>query len=136
MFAIYTFIISLLGIIALLALKSWELERGRTTFSQLRVKADDMLRQLSERLYRTCAWINRDNLRSMFRLFVSIMKSWYGQAAGLVKGKQLRIVGLVKGRGIIKKNGRTSSFLRRIEVYRRKADERNDFINKEKIDSL
>ncbi len=116
MVLVYTFFASLFGIIILLSLKTWELQRGAKPFSVLRYRLDILMRRQAEDFKSYGKYISWTTARLVLAFLVAkttdiltiIWKKW----------NESKLFMLIKGKIIPRATGPVSAFLKDVAEFK------------------
>lgn len=112
----YTFFLSLLGIIILLSLKSWELRRGAKPFSVLRYRLDILMRRKTEDFKSFSRYISWATVRLTLAFLVAKIVDVFNLI--WTKWTNSSLFKLVKGKVLPRATGPVSAFLKDVADFK------------------
>lgn len=125
MFAIVAFIFALIGIIALLYFKNWEIARGRMVFVDFRKKADtfviESITSFKSRLPRASKQILKHVINNIIYYTSTILLKF----VKWLEKKLVRFSNMIKGRVEIQNRGEASMYLQNVSAHKNNLKENN-----------
>ena len=112
----YVFLASLIGLVILLTLKSWELRRGAKPFSVLRYRLDILMRRKTDNLKEYAKYISWTTFRLALAFLVAKTTDVF--SFFWKKWTDSRIFKLIKGNVIPKATGPVSAFLKDVADFK------------------
>ncbi|MBU3968750.1 hypothetical protein KJ991_00865 [Patescibacteria group bacterium] len=138
MFSYIIFIISLLGLALLFSIRIFEFQKGRVIISE-NIK-DNLERKTRKHLSVLCFCTSHFNRHNIIRLSffiyeeikVFVVKIFHS-IIGKIKNSDFKIVKVIMGKKILKRDGDVSSFLNDIADFKRENGLNNQKIDKEDL---
>ncbi|MFA6338826.1 MAG: hypothetical protein WCW87_02095 [Candidatus Paceibacterota bacterium] len=117
--ALVLFVGSFLFLVTMLNLKLIELNHGRHfIFSQIRHTADALVHEKRIVFKKTISHINLQNIISLFLPIILLGFKKLGQIRIFLYNRFEKVISFMKGRDIIKSNGRASDFLQNMTDHK------------------
>ncbi|MBT3282739.1 hypothetical protein HON59_00695 [bacterium] len=122
MTSIFSFGISFIAIVGMIAIKNWEIKRGVTLLRDARFKADKAVASWST-FVKSHIPTKGKHLSKEITHHTAYHVSH--AALGVVKfaeGKLVRIINFIKGKGVVRKDRNTSHYMKNVSEYERHPD--------------
>jgi uncharacterized membrane protein YidH (DUF202 family) len=117
-----TFISASVGIAVLVLLKHFEMKAGRTFFHSIRFKADTFIARTGLLIHRHVPTIGKKISKHVAHHTAYHTSSIVLMIVQFMERRLLRLVNLIKGKGVVKKNGSASFFLKHISEHKKNSD--------------
>ncbi|OGG48128.1 hypothetical protein A3D66_00795 [Candidatus Kaiserbacteria bacterium RIFCSPHIGHO2_02_FULL_50_9] len=119
--AAIAFSVTLSALCGFLALKHWELRRGRVLISKFRAKADALVLHYAKRLFALAPNPRPDLAKHLLREAAHSLTILLLRGLHFLERRLLKVVNMIKGRGTPARNDSVSEFLRSVSESKQKS---------------
>ena len=122
MASVFSFAFAFAAIAGMIAFKNWEVKKGRTMLRDFRFKADRIVAEWFTFIKGNIPTQGKHLSKEITHHTVYHVSHVALDVVKFMEKKLIRIINFIKGRGVVKKQGQASHYLKNVSKYERHPD--------------